>query len=141
MPTSALVTATGNNLILEGDMTRRSVRCELDAKVERPELREFNVQSKTVFRQRRGEFVSAPLTILRAPAGGGARQLMLDAARRFRDVVALGTRPAAVARLRRSLRLAPKSVYESNPSTAKCMKPWCWPGAIISGSALVTCRS
>ena len=46
VPTSALFTATGNNLILEGDLTRRSMRCELDAKVERPELREFAVQSE-----------------------------------------------------------------------------------------------
>jgi putative DNA primase/helicase len=65
-PTSVLLTATGNNLILEGDLTRRSVRCELDAKVERPELREFAINPKTVFRQRRGELVSAALTILRA---------------------------------------------------------------------------
>ena len=66
VPTSALFAATGNNLILEGDLTRRSIRCELDAKVERPELREFAVNPKTVFRQRRGELVSAALTILRA---------------------------------------------------------------------------
>ncbi len=66
VPTSALFTATGNNLILEGDLTRRAVRCELDAKVERPELREFKFNPKTVFRQRRGELVSAALTILRA---------------------------------------------------------------------------
>ena len=38
---SALLTATGNNLILQGDLPRRSLRCEIDAKVERPELRVF----------------------------------------------------------------------------------------------------
>ena len=65
-PTSSLITATGNNLTLEGDMTRRSVCAELDAGVERPELREFDVNPKDVFRQRRGELVSAALTILRA---------------------------------------------------------------------------
>ena len=65
-PTSVLFTATGNNLILEGDLTRRSIRCELDAKCERPELREFDFSPKVVFQQRRGELVSAALTILRA---------------------------------------------------------------------------
>ena len=58
---------TGNNLILQGDLPRRSVRCEIDAKVERPELRVFpgpNIQ--TDFRHRRGELVVALLTILRA---------------------------------------------------------------------------
>ena len=64
---SALLTMNGNNLVLQGDMPRRSVRCEMDAKVERPELRVFtgpNIQSE--FRRRRGEFVVALLTILRA---------------------------------------------------------------------------
>ena len=37
--TSALITATGNNLIVKGDMTRRGVVGRLDPKVERPELR------------------------------------------------------------------------------------------------------
>jgi putative DNA primase/helicase len=64
---STLLTATGNNLILQGDLPRRSLRCEIDAKTERPELRVFpgaNIQS--VFRQRRGELVMALLTVLRA---------------------------------------------------------------------------
>jgi putative DNA primase/helicase len=65
-PVSVLFTATGNNLILESDLTRRSIRCELDAKVERPELREFDVNAKMMFRERRGELVSAALTIIRA---------------------------------------------------------------------------
>jgi bifunctional DNA primase/polymerase-like protein len=66
VPTSALFTATGNNLTIEGDLVRRSLRCELDAGMERPELREFSVDAKTLFRRRRGELVMALLTILRA---------------------------------------------------------------------------
>jgi hypothetical protein len=66
VPVSALFTATGNNLTLEGDVTRRALLCELDAGVARPELREFDFNPKTVFRQRRGELVGAGLTILRA---------------------------------------------------------------------------
>ena len=53
-PTSVLITATGNNLTLSGDMTRRAIRAELDAGVERPELREFDFNPKDVFRERRG---------------------------------------------------------------------------------------
>jgi len=66
VPVSALFTATGNNLTLEGDLTRRALLCELDAGVACPELREFDFNPKTVFRQRRGELVAAGLTVLRA---------------------------------------------------------------------------
>jgi hypothetical protein len=66
VPVSALVTATGNNLTLEGDLTRRSLLSELDAGVACPELREFAFNPKTVFRQCRGELVAAGLTMLRA---------------------------------------------------------------------------
>jgi hypothetical protein len=66
VPVSALFTATGNNLTIEGDLTRRSLLCELDACVDCPELREFEFNPKTVFRQRRSELVAAGLTVLRA---------------------------------------------------------------------------
>jgi len=66
VPISALFTATGNNLTIEGDLTRRALLCELDAGVACPELREFDFNPKTVFRQRRGELVAAGLTVLRA---------------------------------------------------------------------------
>jgi putative DNA primase/helicase len=33
--------ATGNNISFKGDMVRRGLRCNLDALIERPELREF----------------------------------------------------------------------------------------------------
>ena len=41
-PTNVLVTATGNNLVLIGDMTRRGLLSRLDPQVERPELRTFD---------------------------------------------------------------------------------------------------
>ena len=64
---SALLTVTGNNLILQGDLPRRSLRCEIDARCERPELRVFpGTHIQTEFRRRRGELVVALLTILRA---------------------------------------------------------------------------
>jgi hypothetical protein len=66
VPVSALFTATGNNLTIEGDLTRRALLCELDAGVACPELREFDFNPKTTFRQRRAELVAAGLTVLRA---------------------------------------------------------------------------
>jgi putative DNA primase/helicase len=42
LPARCTIMATGNNLSVKGDMTRRAVAILLDAKVERPELRKFN---------------------------------------------------------------------------------------------------
>ena len=39
---ASLITATGNNLIVKGDLTRRAVIGRLDPKVARPELRQFD---------------------------------------------------------------------------------------------------
>ena len=66
VPTTALITATGNNLTVVGDMSRRTLLCQLDPGVERPELRKFSFDPVTVFLQHRGELVAAALTILRA---------------------------------------------------------------------------
>lgn len=41
LPTRTTLAATGNNLAVRGDMVRRSLIVQLDAGVERPELREF----------------------------------------------------------------------------------------------------
>jgi hypothetical protein len=60
------ITATGNNLIIKGDLASRSVVCRLDPKVERPELRQFDYDPIADARSNRGELVAAVLTILRA---------------------------------------------------------------------------
>jgi putative DNA primase/helicase len=65
-PTNATIHATGNNLILSGDLTRRSLLCSLDAHCERPELRTFDVDIIDVARSDRGRLVAAALTVLRA---------------------------------------------------------------------------
>jgi putative DNA primase/helicase len=64
--TAALFTATGNNLTFIGDMGRRALLCQLDPGVERPELRKFEFDPVQVFKNSRGEFIAAALTILRA---------------------------------------------------------------------------
>ncbi len=66
VPTTAMVTATGNNLTFVGDMSRRALLCQLDPGVERPELREFPFDPVQVMQDGRGEYVAAALTILRA---------------------------------------------------------------------------
>lgn len=71
----AMMFATGNNLILVGDMTRRTVLCTLDAGVEQPENREFGFDPMARVLADRGTYVAAALTIVRAfQAAGSPRQ-------------------------------------------------------------------
>ena len=64
--TSAFISATGNNLTIKGDMTRRAIVSHLDAKMERPELREFSFEPVERAKAERGVYVVAALTILLA---------------------------------------------------------------------------
>ena len=66
LPANAMVTATGNNLVLSGDMTRRALLCRLDPGCERPELRVFDRDPVEVVRADRGRYRVAALTVLRA---------------------------------------------------------------------------
>ncbi len=63
--TKMFVGATGNNLQITGDLTRRALLCSLDAGVERPELREFDVEPVAEAKQKRPQLVVAALTALR----------------------------------------------------------------------------
>jgi hypothetical protein len=66
LPANGLITATGNNLVLVGDLTRRAVICTLNPKVERPELRQFDRDPMAMARENRHAYLAAGLTILRA---------------------------------------------------------------------------
>lgn len=66
LPTNTFVTATGNNLALKDDLTRRAILCSLDPKVERPEMRIFDREPVKTARDHRVHYVIAALTILRA---------------------------------------------------------------------------
>ena len=66
VPSNAAILATGNNLVLTGDMTRRALLSSLDPQCERPELREFNQDPLELIRANRGAYVVAVLTALRA---------------------------------------------------------------------------
>lgn len=67
--------ATGNNLTLVGDMTRRAVVCSLDAEMDRPELRTFGFDPIERVMARRGDYVAAALTVIRAYRIAGAPQV------------------------------------------------------------------
>ncbi len=64
--TNSLVAATGNNLKIEGDLTRRAIMSRLNPNVERPELRVFDRDPVAYAKENRPELVVAVLTILRA---------------------------------------------------------------------------
>ncbi len=63
---NASIFATGNNLEIAGDLSDRCLLASLDAKVERPGLRTFDLDVIAEARASRGELVVAALTILRA---------------------------------------------------------------------------
>lgn len=58
--------ATGNNIQLVGDMTRRVLLCSLDPDVERPELRTFRGNPFDTVLADRGKYVAAALVVVRA---------------------------------------------------------------------------
>jgi putative DNA primase/helicase len=65
IPTSAALFATGNNLRVKGDATRRVLLCTIDCGEEFPEQREFEIDLIADVERRRPELVSAVLTIAR----------------------------------------------------------------------------
>jgi putative DNA primase/helicase len=58
--------ATGNNLRVRDDMTRRTLLIRMDAKVELPEKRRFASNPFLRAQQNRGRYIAAALTIVRA---------------------------------------------------------------------------
>lgn len=65
-PTVCTWLATGNNLTLQGDMTRRVIPCQLDPRCERPEERQFVRNLYEWIPKHRPALVVAVLTALRA---------------------------------------------------------------------------
>jgi hypothetical protein len=58
--------ATGNNIVVTGDLPRRTLQSRLDAGVERPELRKFDFDPVAEVVANRGKYISAALTICKA---------------------------------------------------------------------------
>ena len=65
-PRSTLFLATGNNLTLSGDLTRRAITATLDPHMEQPETRTFERNPVKEVLADRGRYVAAALTICRA---------------------------------------------------------------------------
>jgi hypothetical protein len=57
---------TGNNFTIVGDVCRRVITANLDAKLERPELRQFASDPVGIVLADRGKYIAAALTICRA---------------------------------------------------------------------------
>jgi hypothetical protein len=70
VPTTTTWIATGNNVVVAGDLTSRTLVCRLDPLCERPEERRFEVNLHEDVPHRRGELVAAALTIVRRPSAG-----------------------------------------------------------------------
>jgi hypothetical protein len=68
--------ATGNNIHMVGDMTRRVILCSLDPNMERPELREFKGHPFDAVLADRGRYVAAALIIARAYAAAGYPEVL-----------------------------------------------------------------
>ncbi len=73
VPTCAIIAATGNNLSIQGDLKRRVTMIRMDAKLERPELRNFDGEPHLdKILRTRGELIRAALTIPLAYLAAGA---------------------------------------------------------------------
>jgi hypothetical protein len=73
VPTTTLFLATGNKLVIQGDLRTRALLCRIDPKHEKPEEREFKVELRDLFHRKRVELVTAGLTLMRAYLVGGEK--------------------------------------------------------------------
>jgi hypothetical protein len=74
---TATLFASGNNVVLRGDIVRRTLVCQLDARMADPENRVFKGRPLDAVKANRGHYVACALTIVKAyiaagrPAQGG----------------------------------------------------------------------
>lgn len=71
VPTTTLWLATGNQLVIAGDLRTRALLCRLDAKVEHPDQRKFSQDLREWMTDKRPELVAAGLTVMRAFIASG----------------------------------------------------------------------
>jgi putative DNA primase/helicase len=81
--------STGNNLILSGDIVRRSLRGLLDPHLERPEQRQFKNNPVATIMANRPKYIAAALTVVRAYvlAGSPGRAARLASFEGWSDTV------------------------------------------------------
>jgi hypothetical protein len=73
VPTTTLWLATGNQLVVAGDLRTRALLCRIDSKVEHPDQREFAHDLREWMMAHRPELVAAGLTVMRAFIATGQR--------------------------------------------------------------------
>jgi len=73
IPTRSLLIATGNNVILKGDLCRRILICRIDPRMERPWKRNFDLNPTQYCQENRLKMASAALTVLRIARQDGNR--------------------------------------------------------------------
>lgn len=71
LPSNCLILATGNNLQLAGDVSRRAVICRIDSGEERPDKRQFEFDPRVLAAEHRPQLVVAALTAMRAYIAAG----------------------------------------------------------------------
>jgi hypothetical protein len=82
---ASLFLMTGNNPTVEGDAARRILRCRIDAEVENPEARTFEIEPERYVIDHRLELWNAALTILRGFFSRGAPKQTQDTVGSFED--------------------------------------------------------
>lgn len=78
VPTRTALCATGNNLTIRGDLTRRVMMIRLDAGMERPETRQFTGNILAELCGRRSELIAAAITITTAYHAAGCPAVDID---------------------------------------------------------------
>jgi hypothetical protein len=73
------VYANGNNIRIVGDLVRRTLTANLDAKVEEPETRTFKFDPVERVKANRGKYLAAIFTIARAYMAGGCKDVKASA--------------------------------------------------------------
>ncbi len=81
----AIFLATGNNIRVQGDACRRLLTCRIDAGIERPSMRTFDLEPATWVRDHRRTMRVAALTILRGFQSRGALRQISTTAGSFED--------------------------------------------------------
>jgi hypothetical protein len=89
LPNKAMLLLTGNNLRIQGDACRRVLVCRIDAGIEHPETRTFQLAPAQHIRDHRTEIRAALLTLLRAFHCRGAPKQTRDTVGSFEEWDAL----------------------------------------------------
>jgi len=84
--TNCSLYVTGNNVIIRGDLTSRTITCRLDPRTENPDERKFKrPELEKYVKENRGKYVVAALTIIRAYFAAGCPDQKIPPARDFVD--------------------------------------------------------